>query len=236
MIFLSFAFMPPSSASQGVNLIEQAVLLSCNEGSGTGFYTAENKIVTARHVVEGCINVTVENNSGDVGVATVSHMSESNDIAVLTTDKKIANVVTLDTQKLLNSSVIQIVGAPIDGLVLSSGKVVEVFNKTSGYDFLLNIPADFGNSGGPVFLNGKVIGLVNAKNSEGDILGLDATEIQKQLKVDLDGGDRSIVTTVIKNEASLAVSVLLNVFLLIFILTSLVVRKRSSANRIVISI
>jgi S1-C subfamily serine protease len=229
-------FMAPSLASVESNLIDQAVLLSCNKSSGTGFYTSADKIVTARHVVEGCVNVTIANNSGDIEIGTVSHLSQSSDIAVLTINKMIANIVTLDTQKLEDDSVIQIVGAPIDGLVLSSGRVAEVFENTGGYDFLLDIPADFGNSGGPVFLNGKVIGIVNAKNSAGDVLGLDSTEIERQLKADLDGGNRSIVTTVIKNEAPLAISILLNVFLSLLILILLVIRKRTNANRIVINI
>jgi hypothetical protein len=236
MGFLSILFMTPSNATAESNLIDQAVLLSCNKSSGTGFYTSADKIVTARHVVEGCVNVKIENNSGDVEFGTISHMSLSSDIAILKVNKRIANVVTLDTQRLKDASVIQIVGAPIDGLVLSSGRIAEIFENIGGYDFLLDIPADFGNSGGPVFLNGKVIGIVNAKNSDGDILGLDANEIQQQLKAESEGGNKSIVTTVIKNEVSLALSVLLNVLLLLFILTSLVIRKRSNANRIVINI
>lgn len=56
------------------------------------------------------------------------------------------------------------VGAPIDGLVLSKGKFVRSFANNLGEWIEIDIPADHGNSGGPVFSDSGVVGMLISKD------------------------------------------------------------------------
>jgi len=225
-----------SAQADDVQLIDRAVLITCGGGQGTGFYTSETKVVTAAHVIEGCIDVKIENNAGVFAAATVSYVNGPRDIAVLNTAKAIAPVSLLNTSAVTPNQAVQIVGAPIAGLVLSSGKVSKIYKQDDEYNLLLDIPGDFGNSGGPVFKDGEVIGLVNAKDDYGFIYGMNAIEIEKVLKEDLEKKEDSVVTLIINNEGPLAFSILLNVLLFILSLTLIIARKKSNSRHIVINI
>lgn len=225
-----------SAQADDVQLIDRAVLIYCDGGQGTGFYTSEKKIVTAAHVIRGCTDVTIENNAGELAAATVSYANGQRDIAVLNAKKAIAPVSVLNTTAALPDQAVQIVGAPIAGLVLSSGKVSKIYPQDDEYNLLLDIPGDFGNSGGPVFKDGEVIGLVNAKDDYGFIYGMNAVEIEKVLKEDLEKKEDNVVTLIINNEGPLAFSILLNVLLFILSLTLIIARKKSNSRHIVINI
>ena len=56
------------------------------------------------------------------------------------------------------------VGAPIDGLVLSKGKFVRSFTNNLGEWIEIDIPADHGNSGGPVFSDSGLVGMLISKD------------------------------------------------------------------------
>jgi S1-C subfamily serine protease len=109
--------------------------------------------VTARHVVEGCDEARITNNDGKFTTATVKYLDPVNDIATLIAVKTVAEIVTLSLETLTVGSKIQIVGTPINGLVLSSGDISRIYPKEAEFSFELEVPGDFGNSGGPVFLN-----------------------------------------------------------------------------------
>jgi serine protease Do len=192
--------------------------------------------VTARHVVEGCDEARITNNDGKFTTATVKYLDPVNDIATLIAVKTVAEIVTLSLETLTVGSKIQIVGTPINGLVLSSGGISRIYPKEVEYSFELEVPGDFGNSGGPVFLDGKVVGLVNAKDDRGHLFGMDAAAItdtinEVEVKVKTNN-----VTTIISNEGALAFSVLLNVLLVILSLTLFITRRKSKENSIVIKI
>jgi hypothetical protein len=144
--------------------------------------------------------------------------------------------VTLSLETLTVGSKIQIVGTPINGLVLSSGDISRIYPKEVEYSFELEVPGDFGNSGGPVFLNGKVIGLVNAKDDLGHLFGMDAAAITDTINEVEVKTKSNNVTAIISNEGALAFSVLLNVLLIILSLTLFVSRRKSKENSIVINI
>jgi S1-C subfamily serine protease len=211
-------------------------VITCNGGTGTGFYISAEKIVTARHVIEGCDEATITNNDGISTTATVKYLDPVNDIATLIAVKTVADIVTLSLETLTVGSKIQIVGTPINGLVLSSGDISRIYPKEVEYSFELEVPGDFGNSGGPVFLNGKVIGLVNAKDDLGHLFGMDAAAITDTINEVEVKTKSNNVTAIISNEGALAFSVLLNVLLIILSLTLFVSRRKSKENSIVINI
>lgn len=192
--------------------------------------------MTARHVVEGCDEARITNNDGKFTTATIKYLDPVNDIATLIAVKTVAEIVTLSLETLTVGSKIQIVGTPINGLVLSSGDISRIYPKEVEYSFELEVPGDFGNSGGPVFLDGKVVGLVNAKDDRGHLFGMDAAAItdtinEVEVKVKTNN-----ITTIISNEGALAFSVLLNVLLVILSLTLFITRRKSKENSIVIKI
>jgi hypothetical protein len=64
----------------------------------------------------------------------------------------------------ISSGEVEIVGSPIDGLVLSIGTIVGLATTGEISKLRLQIPADHGNSGGPVFFQNKLLGMVYEKN------------------------------------------------------------------------
>lgn len=147
MSITSFTLITAAVAEE-VQLIDKAVLIYCNDGQGTGFYTSEKKIVTAEHVVADCTDVTIENNNGDISRARVSFSNKVRDVAVLNADEAIAPVSTLNTSTVLPNDVVQIVGAPIAGLVLSWEKFLKYSTKKINiiysliFQAILEIPVD----------------------------------------------------------------------------------------------
>ncbi len=192
--------------------------------------------MTARHVVEGCDEATITNNNGQSTTATIRYLDPVNDIATLIAVTTVAEIVTMSLETLTVGSKIQIVGTPINGLVLSSGDISRIYPNGGEFSFELEVPGDFGNSGGPVFLNGKVVGLVNAKDDYGHLFGLDATAITDTINEVQVNKKSNTVTTIISNEGALAFSVLLNVLLIVISLTLFVSRRKSKENSIVIKI
>ena len=192
--------------------------------------------MTARHVVEGCDEATITNNNGQSTTATIRYLDPVNDIATLIAVTTVAEIVTMSLESLTVGSKIQVVGTPINGLVLSSGDISRIYPKGGEFSFELEVPGDFGNSGGPVFLNGKVVGLVNAKDDYGHLFGLDATAITDTINEVQVNKKSNTVTAIISNEGALVFSVLLNVLLIIISLTLFVSRRKSKENSIVINI
>lgn len=72
--------------------------------------------------------------------------------------------VNFPTKLPLPGEYVYAVGAPIDGLVLSKGKFVKSFSNNLGDWIEIDIPADHGNSGGPVFSDSGLVGMLIAKN------------------------------------------------------------------------
>ena len=158
LIFTNFAI-----ASTQANNIESTVIVQCNDSQGAGFLVKPNLYMTAKHVVDGCRFPKLLSNSGETVESIVDFLHPELDIALLTVDESISNLVEFSTEEFKVGNV-EIVGAPIDGLVLSIGKINRVITSTNLTELYLTVPADFGNSGGPVFLENKLLGMVYQKN------------------------------------------------------------------------
>ncbi len=143
--------------------IDSTVLINCNNSQGTGFQVRENLYMTAKHVIERCQNANLISNNGESTSAKVVFLDPELDIALLSSTKSISKLVKFNTDSVEKGKV-EIVGAPIDGLVLSSGSINYVTSNGPEVQLHMSIPADHGNSGGPVFLSNEIVGMVYLKN------------------------------------------------------------------------
>jgi S1-C subfamily serine protease len=158
-------FICPSAYAQ-IDFISNAVKINCNGSQGAGFWLEDRIIATAKHVVEKCLTANVENNDGLNLKVTHIEFSNGFDIAYLIVSNSSNLVKSPIISKELTSlgQTVYAVGAPIDGLVLSQGKLVGKIRNELGDWLEINIPADNGNSGGPVFSDAGVVGMLVSKD------------------------------------------------------------------------
>lgn len=228
-----------ASAIDGENLIDKAVLITCGDAIGAGFFIQENLVATARHVVDGCTRATIENNHHESSTGTVVMKKTDLDIAFIMTQSTIASIVTFDKKSPRAGATVSIVGAPIDGLVLSTGTLRDIGQTSGGYTLSLDIPADHGNSGGPVFSEGGLIGLIVAKSDFGLIYGYGEEEIIRALSAKTNSrtdGVKSIKNDTSQLENLLLISFLMNAVLLIAVTFLLAKRKRFNKNQVIINL
>ena len=235
-----FTFIPlPANAIDGATLIDQAGLITCGDAIGAGFYIESNLVVTARHVVDSCTRASIENNNHQSSKGTVVIKKTDLDIAFIKTDKTISPLVTVDRTSHKVGETVSIVGAPIDGLVLSSGKVKEFNHSLAGYRLTLDIPADHGNSGGPVFSERGLIGVIVAKSELGSIYAYDSNQIDEVLAAEANARTEDVQSILNDNsqlENYLFGSVLVNATFLVIIVILVAKRKRYNKNQVVINL
>lgn len=164
MIGLNLFFSPVASAQ--IDFISKAVKINCNNSQGAGFWIDSRIIATAKHVVEKCSTAIVENNDGFKFRVSKIELSRKSDIAYLIMVKSNNSISYANFPKNLpvSGEYVYAVGAPIDGLVLSKGKFVRSFANNLGEWIEIDIPADHGNSGGPVFSDSGVVGMLISKD------------------------------------------------------------------------
>lgn len=139
------------------------VLITTKQGLGTGFNVGNGRIVTAAHVVKGHEVVTIKTYDGRVATAKVVAFDEAQDLAVLVTilhmlsaemDCTIANV----------GDPIMAIGNPMGQEFVSSfGRIAGAPRSVSERSvYVTDMTTVMGQSGGPVFRNGLVIGVTSA--------------------------------------------------------------------------
>lgn len=150
--------------------------------AGTGFFVTPQRILTNRHVVDGCAGVTMRSTDGQNVVATVAAIDKTQDLALVTAaaNHPGAAVATFrPTTGYLTGDIIGTIGFPDQGMpriepFLTKGLVLGPDRK-DGKPSRFAVRADIrpGNSGGPVLdAQGLVIGIMNAK--------LDTVSVYKQ--------------------------------------------------------
>lgn len=154
-----------SVEESGILSIDSTVILNCNDSQGTAFLVRENLYMTAKHVVTGCKNAVLIANNGEKTKANVAFVDSEFDVALLAAEKSVSKLIKFNSDPIEKGKV-EIVGAPIDGLVLSAGSINYVSSNGPVTQLHLTIPADHGNSGGPVFLSNEIVGMVYLKNFE----------------------------------------------------------------------
>lgn len=146
--------------------------------SGSAFAISKDTLVTNRHVVQdGAMSLEISTWDGRDALISVSHTTLVADLAFIKTYQELPIVASIgkDPQK---GDRVAAVGYPLGGpWTLSQGSVLGYFDgAVYGIDhetLVFDAKVQPGNSGGPLLdRDGNVVGVVFAKESEGDRNGL----------------------------------------------------------------
>ena len=187
------------------SLISYAVKINCENAQGAGFRLNSEVIVTAKHVVEDCTRVFVSNNDGVSAQSTKLRFSREYDIAYVYISKNVGKEVMIAEKAPQVGENLYTIGSPIDGLVLSKGKLVTSYKDLRGDWLEISIAADQGNSGGPVFSDAGLVGMVISKNITDKRINAYSAEFLLSDYENLgqqNGDDDGSDTTVIANDSS----------------------------------
>ena len=114
--------------------------------------------------MEKCKSVRISDNEGGSVFSNIITLSRDYDIAYLRIDKLIGLNPTFSKLPPKAGDSIYAVGAPIDGLSLTKGRLLSTFQDNRGDWLEITVPADHGNSGGPVFSESGLSGMVISKD------------------------------------------------------------------------
>jgi serine protease Do len=158
------------------------VAIATDVGSGSGVvWSADGYIVTNHHVIDGARSVKVMLANNEEYPATIIGSNAENDLALLR-----INVTGLLPAQLGNSDALRMgqpvvaIGNPLgtlsntatEGIVSATSREITVEGQTMTL-MQISAPINPGNSGGGCFdINGRLIGIVNAKTSAAGIEGL----------------------------------------------------------------
>jgi S1-C subfamily serine protease len=139
--------------------------------AGTGFYVTAQRVLTNRHVVDGCAGLTLRGIDGKTVVVTLAAADKTQDLALVNTSHAPStSIATFRPSAYRAGDIIGTIGYPDQGLpriepFLTRGLVLGP-DRRDGKPARFAVRADIrpGNSGGPVFdPQGVVIGIMNAK-------------------------------------------------------------------------
>ena len=161
------------------------------KSGGSGFLIdAKGLLVTNAHVVKNARNIAVQNKSGASFHATVVLIDNEKDLAILkiedTAYRQLSSIpYTISRTEAELASPIFTLGFPRDEIVYGEGYL----SAKTGFngDTLscqISIPANPGNSGGPVLNeHGEIVGILSTREtaSEGVVFALQAKHIHKAL-------------------------------------------------------
>ena len=143
---------------------------------GTGFALTKNGyLITNSHVIKGADSIYVQNSAGDSYKVKVIYEDPKYDIAILhIVDPEFTSLGNLPyifkkSGADLGEDVYTL-GFPRDEQVLNKGYVSSLTGyKGDTVAYQVDIPVNFGNSGGPLLDNkGNVVGIINAKQKRAD--------------------------------------------------------------------
>ena len=138
--------------------------------SGTGFFVAQNSVVTNNHVVSACKKaIQVRYPDGRSFTATISGQDATNDLALLHTEMPNLSVASFRFQPLLGEKVATY-GFPYPGILspnFTSGDIAALSGPKGDTRLLqTSTPIQPGNSGGPLLDgSGRVVGVIVAQLS-----------------------------------------------------------------------
>lgn len=180
------------SISQVVQNVEDSVVVInvtaqySSTSSGSGVIISENGyILTCHHVVDGATEITVTLNSGSHYAASLVGSDESSDLAVIRITPSENEPLTWAVQgcsaDLAVGERVVAIGNPLgtlggtvtDGIISATERTIETSDGNTMTLLQTNAAINQGNSGGGLFnLDGKLIGIVNAKYAATGVEGL----------------------------------------------------------------
>lgn len=168
-----------TGAGSGVIIESYSLLESEAEGedkSNTGTY-----IVTNNHVIDGANSIKVTLTSGKTYTASLVATDAKTDIAVIRIDEKDLPTAKLGkSSELVAGQAVIVIGNPLgslggsvtDGIISCTERDITVDGRAMKL-IQTNAAVNPGNSGGAMFdLEGKLIGIVNAKYSDEEVEGI----------------------------------------------------------------
>ncbi len=174
---------------------ESVVVVKTGSGLGSGFYVSDDEILTNYHVIENANNITVIDQNKKRSSAVVIKKDLKRDLALLKTNAK-GKKVSFYNGAIKQGAKVEALGHPrgkkfsiSQGIVSAIRNESSVYN-VSGINNVLFIQTDAainkGNSGGPLFLDNKVVGVntqgLSKKSSEGMNFAVHFSEVLDFLK------------------------------------------------------
>ncbi|MBI3638436.1 trypsin-like peptidase domain-containing protein [Candidatus Wolfebacteria bacterium] len=172
-----------------------AVLDSQNKpmGTGSGFiFWKKGILVTCNHVVKGASVIFIKFNGGEFRSAKVVVKDEEHDLALLKFEGEEESLIISEIKDVQEGTEVLFAGYPLSlqDLTTHQGIISAITKDLSGITtYLIDGTVNAGNSGCPLLdLDGKVLGVVNAKRMEQGNL-LSKVENMKNGAVALHGVD-----------------------------------------------
>ena len=174
---------------------ESVVIIKTESGLGSGFYVNDDEILTNYHVVEKSNNITITDKNKNRSSAVLIKKDLNRDLALLKTNAKGKKVIFF-SGPIKQGSKVEALGHPrgktfsvSQGIVSAIRKESSVYN-ISGIDNVLFIQTDAainnGNSGGPLFIDERVVGVntqgLSKKTTEGMNFAIHYSEVLDFLK------------------------------------------------------
>lgn len=160
------------------NIENSVYRINTANGSGTGFYSLQDKIiVTNYHVISGSLEVSIEGQDKNRYLAKVVYANQGKDIAFLKAKdlpKPTETILTKHHGETASRDKVIVLGYPFgmpftvtEGIVSNPRQIID-----GGHFIQTDAAINPGNSGGPVINEkGELIGIVTSKFSDADNIG-----------------------------------------------------------------
>jgi S1-C subfamily serine protease len=142
-----------------------AVSAAPKSSSGSAFRIANGQFVTNHHVIDGCIALKIDGNSGGRVVAS----DPTRDLALVSIANDRGEVANIRTTRIQLNETVTAAGFPLDGaftgIAITNGSISRLSGlKGDTGKVQISAPVQPGNSGGPLLdVAGNVIGVVSSK-------------------------------------------------------------------------
>lgn len=160
-------------------------LIDNNKATGTGFFIADNLILTNAHVIENSARVAAINSDKEIFLdIVVIYQNHISDIAILSTKKKSKYHLNISKDfKYEIGDEVYLIGNP-KGLSFSftNGLISQIKGKDYKEILQISAAADLGSSGSPILNSeGDVVGILHSvsRNKQGFNFGASAKSIMK---------------------------------------------------------